>query len=466
MGMEAPNDISQRSQRRHSCRSISSADELMDMSVSSRSIKRSLIRRKNRNGISSSAKIYPASTSNLILYRNHHGNASPNKLSRALLTRRSGSGKLRGSSLHHLTSCTTTSKQNEDWGEMTQNEDWDMTILPPNNDKFDQSHAPPIVSSPIHSSMRTPDRATSSEDATSTRCPTTQIDSNILWGPIRIVAPIISQSPFPMTNQSLHNIYVPKSSMKDDAKKINTAARHRDTTPRLHVKFSTAQVEVIGTTPYNLLPNPSSAWHTPQDNDVSLHSANLHAAKIDRVMQYASETAGERTYNSSTGLTSPQVLKEYLSCPYELIGVEYLLSAQKSIREWLKINVTNAVIDEQKEEQERVRVLQRGGWGGGLKQAQDKRGDDMHLLTILAVGSNARSDADSNGSLSSSIHPPKRSVSFTFSERSSSSIENQKDPQVQLKHLQVVNYSERVSNLSTMSTHMALERAAYINLLD
>eukprot|EP01083_Nonionella_stella_P083465 230821_1 len=361
-------------------------------------------------------------------------------------------------------------------------------MAPPNNDTFEQqSHAPPIVSSPIHSSMRTPDRATSSEDttSTSTRCPTTQTDSNIFWGPIRIVAPIISQSPFPITNQSLHNIYVPKSSMKDDAKKINTAASHRDTTPRLHVKFSTAQVEVIGTTSYNLLPNPSSAWHTPQDNDASLHSANLHAAKIDRVMQYASETAGERTYNSSTGLTSPQVLKEYLSCPYELIGVEYLLSAQKSVREWLKINVTNAVIDEQQEEQERVRVLQQGGRGGGLKQAQDKQGDDLHLLTILAVGSNARSDADSNGSLSSSIHPPKRRISsndslsssvhthkrrlsnsFTFSERSSSSVENQKDPQVQLKNLQVVNYSERLSNLSTMSTHMALERAAYINLLD
>mmetsp|Transcript_15479 Transcript_15479/g.32733 ORF Transcript_15479/g.32733 Transcript_15479/m.32733 type:complete len:98 (+) Transcript_15479:571-864(+) len=58
-------------------------------------------------------------------------------------------------------------------------------------------------------------------------------------------------------------------------------------------------------------------------------------------MKYVAGT--ERTYKPSTGLTSPQVLKEYLSDPEEIIGIEHLLRGQKKARENLKAQAMKAL---------------------------------------------------------------------------------------------------------------------------
>jgi len=80
------------------------------------------------------------------------------------------------------------------------------------------------------------------------------------------------------------------------------------------------------------------------ENDTFLLNAIERAKTIERVMMYAK--SNEKSYNSSTGLTSPQTLSEYLSNPEEVIGIEHLLSAQKHARECLKLHHKNALLDE------------------------------------------------------------------------------------------------------------------------
>lgn len=86
-------------------------------------------------------------------------------------------------------------------------------------------------------------------------------------------------------------------------------------------------------------------WFKRSDDEQFLQDAIVNAKKIDRAMHYAASI--EDTYRSSTGLTSPQTLKEYLSCPEEIIGIEHLLTNQRRVRENLKQRHYSALLEEQ-----------------------------------------------------------------------------------------------------------------------
>ena len=85
-------------------------------------------------------------------------------------------------------------------------------------------------------------------------------------------------------------------------------------------------------------------WYSASDNDQFLNDSKDRAATVDRKMKYAS--SNKRSYNSVTGLTAPSVLKEYLSNPEDIIGIEHLLSGQKSAREGLKRHHKGALVKE------------------------------------------------------------------------------------------------------------------------
>jgi len=90
----------------------------------------------------------------------------------------------------------------------------------------------------------------------------------------------------------------------------------------------------------------NTAWYNESDHNQFSNDATARARITNRMMEYA--TLNESTYNSSTGLTSPQVLKEYLSSPEEIIGIERLLTAQKTVRMSLKIHHAKALLKEQR----------------------------------------------------------------------------------------------------------------------
>jgi len=113
------------------------------------------------------------------------------------------------------------------------------------------------------------------------------------------------------------------------------------------VSFSRTQDMIIppqGPSNHNPPVDIADKWYSPSENDTFLLSAIERAKTIERVMMYAK--SNEKSYNSSTGLTSPQTLSEYLSNPEEVIGIEHLLSAQKHARECLKLHHKNALLDE------------------------------------------------------------------------------------------------------------------------
>jgi len=85
-------------------------------------------------------------------------------------------------------------------------------------------------------------------------------------------------------------------------------------------------------------------WYSASDNDQFLIDSKAGAATVDRMMNYAS--SNEISYNSSTGLTAPSVLKEYLSNPEEIIGIEHLLSGQKNARESLTRHHKSTLVKE------------------------------------------------------------------------------------------------------------------------
>jgi hypothetical protein len=85
-------------------------------------------------------------------------------------------------------------------------------------------------------------------------------------------------------------------------------------------------------------------WYSALDNDQFSNDSKARAATVDRMMNYAS--LNEISYNSSTGLTAPSVLKDYLSNPEEIIGIEHLLSGQKNARESLKQHHKSALVKE------------------------------------------------------------------------------------------------------------------------
>ena len=150
--------------------------------------------------------------------------------------------------------------------------------------------------------------------------------SRIFWRiPVRIA---LSSLP------SQQEARVLKSSMKDDdtkTKKMDKSGRDRDTR---HVAFSAIQ-EVIGTSA-SADDDPSDTWYSKVDNEQFLYDTNIYAQLKVLIVPWSTlhlPSTFESTYNSSSssGLTSSQVLQEYLSIstPQELIGIEHLLSAQK-----------------------------------------------------------------------------------------------------------------------------------------
>jgi len=116
---------------------------------------------------------------------------------------------------------------------------------------------------------------------------------------------------------------------------------------KVSFSFSRTQDLIIppqGPSNHNPPVDIADKWYSPSENDTFLLNAIERAKTIERVMMYAK--SNEKSYNSSTGLTSPQALSEYLSNPEEVIGIEHLLSAQKHARECLKLHHKNALLDE------------------------------------------------------------------------------------------------------------------------
>lgn len=284
---------------RHRRSRISSADQISSSSSSSSS----------RRSLRSSAKIYPSCStstltisttvpSNLRLYRHaKSGRRAPLLLRTTTRRASTSSGKLRSSGA----SLSLPRPTNRDISYSKQNEDWDAS------------------SCSVSSKAKALPRA---------------LMSNTFRSSVRVAMPSPSSS-----HKEEARVLKIKSSMKDDTKMKKMDTSDRDSTTR-HVSFSTTP-QVIGTNEYQ---HPSTIWYTPLDNEQFLNDANICAQTVNRVMKYAASSF-ENTYNSSTGLTSPHVLQEYLSTPQEVIGIEHLLLAQKSVRECLKCHHRRAVLD-------------------------------------------------------------------------------------------------------------------------
>ena len=89
---------------------------------------------------------------------------------------------------------------------------------------------------------------------------------------------------------------------------------HQSTKKVRAVSFSKSQDVIIPRRPRGVeaasADNDATAtWYTTSENDTFLTNAIERAERIDRIMLYAKSTA-ESSYNSSTGLVSPQVLHE------------------------------------------------------------------------------------------------------------------------------------------------------------
>ena len=124
---------------------------------------------------------------------------------------------------------------------------------------------------------------------------------------------------------------------------------HRSTKKVHAVSFSKSQDVII---PRDLRESDHDAtdtWYTTSENDTFLLNDIERAERIDRIMQYAKST-GEASYNSSTGLVSPQVLHEYISAPEEIIGIEKYLLPQKKARDSLKRHHVNVFLGLQAED--------------------------------------------------------------------------------------------------------------------
>ena len=106
------------------------------------------------------------------------------------------------------------------------------------------------------------------------------------------------------------------------------------------VIFSQTQIEIY----IDCFDDINIKWYSASECDRFKDDATARAAIIERTMKYAS--SHDNTYNSSTGLTAPSVLKEYLSNPEEIIGIEHLLSGQKTARESLKRHHKSTLVKE------------------------------------------------------------------------------------------------------------------------
>lgn len=117
--------------------------------------------------------------------------------------------------------------------------------------------------------------------------------------------------------------------------RINPGSQGR---PKKIVKFAEADAVIGHEAPYESL---SSKWYSPQEVEQFSKDATACAKRIDRTMKYVKTF--EASYNASTGLPSPQALVEYLSAPAEIVGVEHLLSSQKT-RQSLKLSHAKALL--------------------------------------------------------------------------------------------------------------------------
>jgi len=100
----------------------------------------------------------------------------------------------------------------------------------------------------------------------------------------------------------------------------------------------------------------SATWYQAEDDHRFLLDAISRSETVNRMMAYAA--GNESSFNRTTGLTSPHVLKEYLLNPEAVIGIEHMLAGQKNDRESLRRHHRNALVEEMR------RQRQDGGRGG------------------------------------------------------------------------------------------------------
>lgn len=199
----------------------------------------------------------------------------------------------------------------------------------------------------------------------------------------------------PSTVSSNHQTSTGHHFKKSCMKNHSTSKKKEEESKEVANQVSFAETRVIGLSVIASQTSPSP-WHSSIDNEQFSKAAASRAKTIDRVMKYAA--SNERTYNSSIGLTSPSVLKEYLSHPEEVIGIEHLLTAQRDARDSLRNHHKKALFEEQ------ARLRGR-----------------LHL--------DHQEEVEGSCSVSSLL-------------------------------------AEKLKNTSTISAHMAQERATYINLLE
>lgn len=125
---------------------------------------------------------------------------------------------------------------------------------------------------------------------------------------------------------------------------------------KIHPVAFASTPRLMGTSPSKGI-DMDTLWYKASDHDRFLNDASIRASLTDRTMKHAARN-GERTYNSSTGLTAPRVLNEYLANPEEIIGVEHLLTAQKTARENLRCHHTKALLREQQHQKQEGYDLQ------------------------------------------------------------------------------------------------------------
>ena len=88
----------------------------------------------------------------------------------------------------------------------------------------------------------------------------------------------------------------------------------------------------------------SARWYQAEDGHRFLLDAISRSETVNRMMAYAARY--ESSFNPTTGLTSPHVLKESLLNPEEVIGIEHMLSGQKNDRMSLRRHHRNALVGE------------------------------------------------------------------------------------------------------------------------
>ena len=90
--------------------------------------------------------------------------------------------------------------------------------------------------------------------------------------------------------------------------------------------------------------NDTISWYRAEDCYRFMRDAVERSETINRTMTYAARN--ESTFDRGTGLMSPRVLKEYLSNPEEIIGIEQTITRQKADRENLRMHHKLALVRE------------------------------------------------------------------------------------------------------------------------